>query len=204
MSRSRNSRIPRSAVAIVGEGDTEWHYFTSMKQTERFPFKVSPELPKHSSIDAIIKRAHSLVNEGYSKVFCVLDLDIHCSNNQKFQDYQAKKSRAIKKSKNKIVFIESMPCIEIWFFLHFCSFSTKEYANYDELKPDLKKYLPDYDKSSKFFTSKNFYERLLEQGSIENALELAEKLLEYYQMEESITLPRCKIFELYEYLKSKC
>lgn len=190
-------------MAIVGEGITEWHYFSSMRVTEKFPFKVSPELPKHSSVDSIIKKALSLVEVGVSKVYCVLDLDTICNSADRFQKYNTAKNKAIKKSNGKIEFIESMPCIELWFLLHFCDYSAKEYANYDEIEPQLKRFLVDYEKTEKYFSTQNFYKKLLVEGSIDTAIESCRKLSDNYDPSMSITSPRSKMYELCCYLKSQ-
>lgn len=203
MSRSRKNRIPKSAIAIVGEGQSEWHYFTAMKLVERFPFKVSPELPKHSDVDSIIKLGLALVENGYDRVYCVIDLDIICQDKNNFEKYQGKKSKAIKKSKSKLFFIESMPCIELWFLIHFTTYSTKAYLNYNEIKPELRKYIADYEKSVSFFESRNFYDRLIKEGSIENATIIAAQLSEAFTEDCSITFPRTSVHELVEDLKNR-
>jgi len=201
--RSKKKRIPKSAIAIVGEGESEWHYFTAIKSVERYPFKVTPELPKHSSISAIIKKAVSLIDDGYDRVYCVLDLDTICNQSNDYRLYKSKKAKAVKKSKGKIIFIESMPCIEIWFLMHFVDYSTKEYLDYNSIKVPLKKFIPDYDKTVKFFESNNFYQRLISEGSINNAVKIAERLEAEFDENSSITFPRTSMNELIEYLNSK-
>ena len=53
-------------------------------------------------------------------------------------------------SKKGIKVIVSNPCFELWFLNHFIE-TTKEYRNNEELITDLKKYIPDYDKSKDYF-----------------------------------------------------
>ena len=36
-------RIVKRSVAIVGEGETEWFYFDSLRRAECYPFKVRPD-----------------------------------------------------------------------------------------------------------------------------------------------------------------
>ena len=38
------------SVAIIGEGETEWFYFDSLRITCRYPFKVAPDFSKNSYI----------------------------------------------------------------------------------------------------------------------------------------------------------
>ncbi len=74
MARKTKSRPSKFQVAIVGEGETEWFYFSRMRQHERFTFKVAPDLPKHSDYKSIIKAARKKRDEGYDLVFVFLTL----------------------------------------------------------------------------------------------------------------------------------
>ena len=42
------------SVAIIGEGETEWFYFDSLRIACRYPFKVAPDFPQHSDIKHIL------------------------------------------------------------------------------------------------------------------------------------------------------
>ncbi len=57
MARKSKNKPTKFKVAIVGEGITEWHYFTNMRQIERFNFKVEPGLPNHSDYKSVINTA---------------------------------------------------------------------------------------------------------------------------------------------------
>lgn len=35
-------------IAIIGEGETEWFYFESLRVVKRYPFKVAPTLAQHA------------------------------------------------------------------------------------------------------------------------------------------------------------
>lgn len=59
MARTKGNKKTTFQVAIIGEGETEWYYFNYMKQSERFGFKVEPDLPKHSDFKSIIKSARN-------------------------------------------------------------------------------------------------------------------------------------------------
>ena len=43
------------SIAIIGEGETEWFYFDSLRVACRYPFKVAPDFPQHSDIKHILK-----------------------------------------------------------------------------------------------------------------------------------------------------
>ena len=75
MPRIQNKRKAKYQIAVVGEGITEWHYVNDLKQTRRYPYKISPELPKNSNYKYVFKKANQLVSEGYDLVLCILDVD---------------------------------------------------------------------------------------------------------------------------------
>lgn len=35
----------KKSIAIIGEGETEWFYFDSLRVACRYPFKVAPDFP---------------------------------------------------------------------------------------------------------------------------------------------------------------
>lgn len=197
MSRKSRNKPVIFKIAIIGEGPTEWHYFTDMRQNEKFGFEIKPGLPQHSDFKSIIKTAIQKRDEGYDLVFCVFDMDRIHANTTEYRGFLSEKSKKLKNK--KIVFIESMPCIEIWFLLHFindCSF--KAYQNYASLKPFLIKWLVGYEKTEKYLSKIRLYTYLKEHGSLPQALELASRLNEtrgkskekdinYTQMNELIT-----------------
>ena len=41
----------KKSVAIIGEGETEWFYFESLRIARRYPFKLSPGFPQHADIE---------------------------------------------------------------------------------------------------------------------------------------------------------
>ena len=48
-------RTVTKSIAIIGEGETEWFYFDSLRIACRYPFKVAPDFPQHSDINHILK-----------------------------------------------------------------------------------------------------------------------------------------------------
>ena len=65
----------RKSIAIIGEGETEWFYFDSLRIARRLPFKLSPELPSHPDIESMLKKAERCLSEGYDRVVCIVDMD---------------------------------------------------------------------------------------------------------------------------------
>ena len=54
----------RKSIAIIGEGETEWFYFDSLRVACRYPFKLSPGFPQHADIGHILKMAKAKLSEG--------------------------------------------------------------------------------------------------------------------------------------------
>lgn len=174
MARNRNNRKAKFSIAIVGEGPTEWHYFNNMKQVKRFPYKLSPDLPKHSDYKYIFQKAKQLGSVGYDKIFCVLDVDVFKNDAAKEAKYQKEKKKILKDSRIEI--FETMPCIEYWFLLHYVNYSSKIYPTYNSLKNELKKYLSDYEKSNEYFKKLKIYETLITTGDLEKAKSSVDRL----------------------------
>lgn len=168
----------KKSVAIIGEGETEWFYFESMRIAKRYPFQLKPTFPKHSDWKYIFKQASYCLREGYDKVVCLVDMDVVYSKNE-MQAYHEAKAKI---EKARVSIIETNPCTEFWFLLHFLpSLSTKSYINYEEVVIDLRKYLPKYDKTKKYFQKVKLYEYLTTYGDLKRAINYAEKLLNIAQ-----------------------
>lgn len=202
MARKSKNTSTKFKVAIVGEGDTEWYYFTSMRQYEKFNFKVAPELPKHSDYKTIIETARKKRNEGYDLIFCVLDLDRIITNDTENKGYIAEKTK--KKANIGIEFVETMPCIEFWFLLHFLeSYSTKVYLDYNQVSVPLKKYIPNYEKTGNFFKSVQIYELLCNKGDFNKANKMATKLTNEREISDNPLLNFTDINKLIQRLKTQ-
>lgn len=65
-------RTVTKSIAIIGEGETEWFYFDSLRIACRYPFKVAPDFPQHSDINHILKLVESYLNKQYDYVVCLL------------------------------------------------------------------------------------------------------------------------------------
>jgi hypothetical protein len=168
MYRKTSNRKTKFKVAIIGEGLTEWYYFSNMKQHERFKFKLEPELPKHSDYKTLIKTARRKRDEGYDLIFCVLDMDRIIANKTESQGYYLEKSKT--RANKNIVFIESMPCIEFWFLQHFLSnYSSRIYVNDGQACSALKRHIVNYNKSGNFLKNVGIYSYLNSTGNYTNA-----------------------------------
>ena len=94
------------------------------------------------------------------------------------QQYQsAKKKYGTKKYSGRVLFIETNPCTEFWFLLHFLpNVVCKHYESYEQLLPELQKYMPGYEKTKRYFIRTNLYKYLTENGDLERAVQNSEKL----------------------------
>jgi len=181
MRKKKNIPVFREAIAVIGEGLSEREYFKSLKQHEKLPFKFKPDIPKHSDIKSIISKAVSL-SETFDLVYCIIDLDRIILNPKELDFYNKHKLKY-----QNILFIESNPCFEIWFLLHF-EFSGRNYSDCQSLIGLLRKYISDYSKSFNYLTNKNLY------GLLKPRLDSAIK--NSIKLEKSDVESKCDIYKL--------
>ena len=171
-------RTVNKSIAIIGEGETEWFYFESLRIARRFPFKVAPDFPQHSDIGHILKLLESYLSKQYDLIVCLFDMDRLLRNPTEMQLYQrAKKKYSAKKYADNVMFVETNPCTEFWFLLHFLpNVVCRHYENCEQLLPELQKYMPGYEKTKRYFKRTNLYKYLTENGELERAMANSEKL----------------------------
>ena len=182
MSMRQVNRRVRKSIAIIGEGLTEYRYVDDMRTTERYRFSLVPGIPKHSDIDDIVNLAKERVYAGYDYVLCLIDMDVIEGNHDKMEHY-----RSLKKDNPKIIFVESSPCTEYWFLMHYMPGpSSKEYADYDAVAQELKKHIPNYEKTEAFFNKTHIYRELKEKGDMVKAIELSRELDKLHATEPEV------------------
>ena len=163
----------KKSIAIIGEGETEWFYFDSLRIACRYPFKVAPDFPQHSDIPHMAKLAESYVKCETDYVICLVDMDRLLQNPKEMETY----SKIRKKSSRKIMWVETNPCTEFWFLLHFLpQLSVKHYDSYEQLIPELQRYMPGYEKTVRYFRKNKLYNYLTENGDLQRALSYAKEL----------------------------
>lgn len=163
----------KKSIAIIGEGETEWFYFDSLRIACRYPFKVAPDFPQHSDIPHMAKLAESYVKCETDYVICLVDMDRLLQNPKEMETY----SKIRKKSSRKIMWVETNPCTEFWFLLHFLpQLSVKRYDSYEQLIPELQRYMPGYVKTVRYFRKNKLYNYLTENGDLQQALGYAKEL----------------------------
>ena len=163
----------KKSIAIIGEGETEWWYFETLRIACRYKFKVAPDFPQHSDIPHMAKLAEDYVRRETDYVVCLVDMDRLLQLPTEMATYQKLK----KKSSSNVIWIETNPCTEFWFLLHFLpQISTKHYETSEDVLLDLKRYMPGYEKTARYFRKNNLYKYLTENGDLQRAIGYAEKL----------------------------
>lgn len=90
---------------------------------------------------------------------------------------QVRESIALKKYSGKVIFVETNPCTEFWFLLHFLpNVICRSYESYEQLASSLRKYMPGYEKTKKYFKRVALYDFLTENGDLNRAISNSEKL----------------------------
>ena len=118
--------------------------------------------------------AKAKLSEGYDNVVCLVDMDRLHEKPAEMKKYQSFKAR---KENRGIMFIETSPCTEFWFLLHFLpDNAVRRFQNYDQLIPELRRYMPGYEKTKRYFIKTKLYEYLRDNGNIERAKSNADKL----------------------------
>lgn len=198
-------RTVTKSVAIIGEGETEWFYFDSLRITCRYPFKVAPDFPQHSDIKHILKLVESYLNkQQYDFIVCLFDMDRLLQQPSEMRLYtNAKKKYGAKKYAGKVMFIETNPCTEFWFLLHFLpNVVCRQYESYEQLLPELQKHMPGYEKTKRYFTKTNLYKYLTEHGDLERAVQNSEKLCQLCQASPEDLKAYSEIHKVIELLKT--
>jgi hypothetical protein len=168
----------KKSVAIIGEGETEWFYFETLRIACRYPFKIAPDFPQHSDIRHILKLVESYLGKQYDHIVCLFDMDRLLQYPSEMQLYRnAKKKYDAKKYGGRVMFVETNPCTEFWFLLHFLpKVVCRKYETYEQLLPELQKYMPGYEKTKRYFTKTKLYKYLIENGDLERAMTNSEQL----------------------------
>ena len=198
-------RTVTKSVAIIGEGETEWFYFDSLRITCRYPFKVAPDFPQHSDVKHILKLVESYLNkQQYDFIVCLFDMDRLLQQPSEMRLYtNAKKKYAAKKYAGRVMFIETNPCTEFWFLLHFLpNVVCRQYESYEQLLPELQKHMPGYEKTKRYFTKTNLYKYLTEHGDLERAVQNSEKLCQLCQKSPEDLKAYSEIYKVIELLKT--
>lgn len=194
--RAANRKV-RKSIAIIGEGLTEYRYVDDMRTTERYRFSLVPGIPKHSDVDDIVWLAQERLKAGFDYVLCLIDMDVIESSHDKMEHY-----KALKRENPGIIFVESSPCTEYWFLMHYMpGSSSKEYADYDAVAQALKRHIPNYDKTEAFFNKTHIYRELKEKGDMARAIEISRELEDLRSREPEVYRSYSQMYKLFDVIE---
>lgn len=170
----------RNRAIVIGEGITEFYYFQSLRDVyKQVVFK--PDCPKHTSIKELGKKIREAKKEGYTHIFCIIDMDTKNKESERaqYKKLKAKFAKPINKPKKgiycKVEFFETHLCTEM-FFRYYFGYTSRSYENQESLIKDLNKCVK-YEKTIDFFSKSkglhSYFER--KGGSLEKAITNAEK-----------------------------
>lgn len=179
-------------VKIYCEGFTEWYYFESLRTNNRFKFSMEPDIPKNSrssykqNLKLIDKELRKNPQERADAIFLVIDTDTLVRNKAQYVLYQEAKE---KYKKQGVIFIESHPCIEIWFLYHLVDkFARTNFETYEALRPAIESVLPKYEKTNRYYLKNSaFRESILKsKANREKAIGFSIKACKYEPIENEV------------------
>jgi hypothetical protein len=202
MKKSKKIQSPKRKVySFVVDGECELWYLQLMKQNKTATINLEPKIPQKKKLDDQYKLVVELSKES-EKVFWIIDFDTISKETkeakrgsktplQKFRELYERNN----KKNEKIIIIVNNPCLEYWFLQHFEQ-TSKYYATYATLEEPLKKHLPYYEKSEKYYKNsrQNIYQKL--NPSLPTAISNSQKLGEFtFQNTHTGVTEMYKVFE---------
>lgn len=194
----------KKSIALIGEGETEWFYIEELRLAMRYPFKLAPDFPQHSDISHIKNLIEQCVSSGFDYIVCLIDMD-RLQNNQseKSKNNQLCKEYSKKKYNGRVLILETNPSTEFWFLLHFLpNVSMKVFGSQDEVIDELKKYLPGYEKTKRYFVKSGFFRSLIKDGGLRRAIENSERLYNSIDWDIHDNIACSQIHELFKLLNN--
>lgn len=172
----------KQKFSFVVDGECEFWYIHMLKRNEKsINVDLKPEIPQKKKISDQFKYVREL-SADYDKVFWIIDFDVIKNESLKakkgtktsLQEFKAYYDEINKSLENVIVIINN-PCLEYWILLHYET-TSKYYETCVGVTKQLKKHLPDYNKSQVFYTKQDndIYLRL--KSLLSKAITNAERL----------------------------
>jgi hypothetical protein len=180
-------------VKIYCEGFTEWYYFEWLRTNSRFKFAMEPDVPKNSrssykqNLKLIDKELRKKPQERADAIFLVIDTDTLARDKAQLAVYRVAKERYRKQG---VVFIESHPCIELWFLYHLVDkFARTNFETYEALRPALEHVLPKYEKTARYYQKNTaFRDGILKStDNREKAIDFSIKSCKYEPIDDEIS-----------------
>lgn len=79
--------------------------------------------------------------------------------------------------------------------------SSKEFANYDAVAQELKKHIPNYDKTEAFFNKTHIYRELKEKGDMARAIQMSRDLDELREKEPEVYKSYSQMYKLFDVIE---
>lgn len=159
--KQRRSPIP----TIIGAGITEQWYFTHLKALRGYRVKIRPRFFGTETAAGLAKRIEEVLqDEGIA--ICVFDADVSTWNEVEHKKLDALRKKY--KDNPSVLLCDSMPSIEYWFLLHY-KHTTRHYGTSKAVIKELRKYLPQYDKTEQFLSNQKWVEDMSGEGRLEQA-----------------------------------
>lgn len=165
--RQRRNPIP----TIIGAGITEQWYFTHLKALRGYRVKIRPRFFGTETAAGLDKKIEEVLRDE-SIAICVFDADVSTWN-----EAERKKLATLRKKytgNSSVLLCDSMPSIEYWFLLHY-KHTTRHFGTSKAVIKELKKYIPQYDKTEQFLSNQKWVEEMTGEGRQEQACEYADK-----------------------------
>lgn len=190
----------KKTYAIVGDGDCEKWYFQMLKHNESLTINIKPELNVKANLKKQFENVKNLADV-YDEVFWIVDYDVieretrECKvGDEKRCDEFVRYYEELSEIKNVEIIVVNT-CFEYWLLLHF-KYSKKKYSDCDETGRDLKKELPNYEKTEKFYKkpNKDIYTQL--KSNLPDAVKHAQRLGNFDVANP--TEPVCELYKLFD------
>jgi hypothetical protein len=169
LERRAGRRSASPAFLVVCEGETEKEYLEALKRAWRINTAqvVVADNNVGSDPGSVVKCALTHYDGfTYDRVFCVFDRDSHAT----FENARERIRQLASRQRRPVPIAEaiSVPCIELWFLLHF-GYSTREFPSFNSIRPALAAHIEGYEKADR-----DIAERLV--ARIEEAIRNAKRL----------------------------
>ena len=157
----RNTPKIKPRYAFIVEGECEFWYIQMLKRNERsLRVDLKPEIPQKKKLKDQFKKVIESSRE-YDKVFWIIDFDVLIKESREVKKGTKNPIQLLNEYNQKIStkfdnvkVIINNPCVEFWLLLHF-ERTGKFFSNCESATKQLRRYLPDYEKTQKYYTKQN-------------------------------------------------
>ena len=198
ITRISGVREVKQTFLIICEGvNTEPDYFNAFRLTSANVKAVGQGMGTLTLVQKAINIKEQEKRKGriYNQNWVVFDKDDFPEN-----DFN---SAILLAQQNGFEVAYSNQAFEFWFLLHFLpNVVCRRYESYEQLLPELQKYMPGYEKTKRYFIRTNLYKYLTENGDLERAISNSEKLCQLCQESPEDLKAYSEIHKVIELLNS--